>query len=323
LNRSAILVAALLAAGLLFDVPFAGSSPGRLGQETFAQFSGGLIYLRDGGLWRLDLTSQEQRPLVSLSAGTVTHAAYAPDRGRLAYSVVYRNPAYQVLGAEIVVADADGSNPRVVAEEWGTGFSVGWPTWPHATDHLVYTKRNVREGSQRVEEVHLATGARSVVVEAGSSPAASPSAPLVAYQTFVAQRYNILFFDRGAGTHTEVVDARWFEDTDDPAFSPDGATLAFVAAGAGPLPTGRTRPGVAHAHDLPGVFFDLWTVGADGSNLQRLAQLFDSMPYIAWSPTGHHLAAWGLFDLQIVDVTTGAIRSLGRTTGGGPISWGN
>jgi hypothetical protein len=320
----------MVVAGLL-GVPFAGGGLSHATQEEVAPYRGSLLYLRDGDVWRLDLATQEQRPLIHLDSGAITHVAHSPDRTRVAYSVLYRTATYQVVGADIVVANADGSNPTPVVQESGSGYSVGWPTWPNDTSHLVYTKRNVRDGSQRVEEVDLTTGERTLLVDDGSSPAASPTQPLVAYQVWAAARYNIVFLDRQDDSHRQVVDARWFEDADDPIFSPDGASLAFVGAGAGP-PTdvsgigqrlARRLVSQASAHDLPGVFFDLWTVGADGAGLRRLAQLFDNNPFIAWAPTGQHVAAWGLFDVQIVDAQTGGTRSLGRIVGSGPISWGN
>jgi Tol biopolymer transport system component len=322
------------AVAVVCGVPLIGGGPSSAAQDDVAPFSGALLYLRDGDVWRLDLNTQEQMPFIHPPSGTITHVAHSPDRQRLAYSVVYRSQAFQVVGADLVVADADGANARAVVQESGSGFSVGWPTWPSEASKLLYAKRNIRDGSQRVEEVDLNTGERTLVLEEGSSPAASPTAPLIAYQTWAAARYNILFLDRPAGTQTQVVDPRWFEDADDPSFSPDGATLAFVGAGSGPPPAAHMRQtagyllanqlvSVAQAHDLPGVFFDLWAVGADGSGLTRIAQLFDNNPFIAWSPSGRHVAAWGLFDVQIVDVTTGGVRSLGRTIGSGPISWGD
>ena len=61
-----------------------------------------------------------------------------------------------------------------------------------------------------------------------------------------------------------------------PAWSPDGARLAFVGWG---LPTQPTGPVAAN--------FDIYTVGADGANLQRLT---DTVSEPSWSPDGQRIA---------------------------------
>ena len=80
---------------------------------------------------------------------------------------------------------------------------------------------------------------------------------------------------------------------------------------------------IAAAHNLNGALYDLWVTQSDGSGLRRLAQLFDPEPFIAWSPTGRHIAVLGTLGLQIVDVETGAVQQLPRPRGDGPITWGD
>src|SRR5207248_9843095 len=141
----------------------------------------------------------------------------------------------------------------------------------------------------RVEEVDLSSGERNLILDPGSAPAASPTDAVLAYQTRAGLRWNIWKLDRSTGAKTEIVNADWFDDADHPLFSPDGASIAFVAAGAGPLPGAAEpgllsdlfrigRPRVAAAHDLIGVLFDLWVVQANGDGLPRVAELFDVQP---------------------------------------------
>jgi hypothetical protein len=66
-------------------------------------------------------------------------------------------------------------------------------------------------------------------------------------------------------------------------------------------------PRAAAAHGLPGLFFDLWVMRADGSELHRVAPLLDLQPEIAWSPSGRQIAALGSLQFQVVDVETGAV----------------
>jgi len=200
-------------------------------------------------------------------------------------------------------------------------------TWTDDPSQLIYIKENSGRGAQRVEQVDLTTRERSLLIEDGSAPSASPREPLLAYQTRVtALRYRTWNLDRRTSTLRELLDASWFDDVDNPTFSPDGSAIAFVGAGAGPLPGGTSiapllgiRP--ALAHDLFGAFYDLWLVGPDGGGLRRVTQIFDMQPEIAWSPSGRYIAVMGALQLQIVEVSSGARWSIPRPRASGPLSW--
>lgn len=308
-----------------------------LAQSDFAPYEGELLYAHDGGIWRFDLATNEASRLVQGPGGLISHIAYSPDHSRLAYAVTNYDPTFNVRSSDIVVLGANGANPRSVVHEAEPGYFVGWVTWPNDPSRLIYGKVNWGRGfTERIEEVHLESGERRLIMESGSAPSASPAAPTLAYQMRAGTRWNILRLDRETLERGELIPANWFDDADRPTFSPDGASIAFVAAGDGPpspapseslpdlLGLGRLR--IAAAHDLFGVFFDLWTVEPSGQNLRRVTPLFDQQPEIAWSPSGRHIVARGSFQLQIVDVATGVTRGLPRPPGstvfGGPIAWG-
>jgi tricorn protease-like protein len=325
-------VAVLLGVGLIaawLVLPLAAPA-----QREMAPFSGTLLYRRDGDLWQLNLATNEQRLFLRPDRGLVSHFAYSPDRQRLAYSVNVLDDNYRLVSSDILVGDADGRNARSVVHEEGNGVVVTSATWTADPNRLIYSRANRLEINGRVEEVNLTTGERSLVVADASSPSASPTAAALAYQTTVNRRWNIMGLDRAAGSQKRIVSEEWFDDADHPSYSPDGSTIAFVAAGAGPdnLSGGPSwtawaaalgAPGTAAAHDLANALFDLWSALPDGSGMHRIAQLFDLQPDIAWSPDGRHIASFGTIDLQVVDVETGAVQSLPRLKGDGPIAWGN
>ncbi len=320
-----------VAVGLLLGVPLGGAE--LLASIQSGAPSGELLYLNRGDIWRLDLASNSQTLLVHPPAGIVTRLSHSPDRGQIVYSVLFLDQMYRIQAAEIVASDANGANAQTVVREEEPGFSLGWATFSHEPSKIIYAKENAARRVERVEEVDRATGERTLIVEGGSAPAASPARPQFAYQTRPSLRTTIWTRDRVTGADAELVKAEWFEDADIAVYSPDGSNLAFIAAGPGPtvgsiFPSGLqalsdlVRPEVAAAHDMPGVFFDLWVAPTNGGTPRRVTELFDLQPEITWSPDGRFIASMGALQLQIVDVATGAKTSIPRPNGSGQLSWG-
>jgi Tol biopolymer transport system component len=240
---------------------------------------------------------------------------------------------YRVLGGDLVVSSADGRNPQVIVHDEELGYAIGWPSWTADRTKLVYSKDNVTRLIWRIEEVDRTTGDRTLLVEGGSAPSASPTQSVLAYSTLKEARSTIWSMDRTTGAKTEVVKSEWFDDADNPSFSPDGQSFAFIAVGQGP-PAGSQlppvlsdllaalAPGTAAAHDMPGALFDLWLAPSSGGPVRRVTQLFEMQPEITWSPDGRYIAVMGALQLQIVDVATGARTSMARPNSSNQMSWG-
>jgi Tol biopolymer transport system component len=121
-------------------------------------------------------------------------------------------------------------------------------------------------GAGLVETGLDGTGARIVAADAPPSrvwsPAFSADGRLLAFGFGpFGQSALMLANADGSGAHAVVTSL----DAEEPAFSPDGTTIAFTSYRAG----GRS---------------DVWVVGVDGSGLRRLASGRVSSP--AWSPFG-------------------------------------
>jgi hypothetical protein len=327
-----VLIASFVVAATL-ALPLVGGGAVLRALSQDATFGGELLYLRNGDIWRLDLATNEPTLFLHPPAGAVTHIAHAPDQSRIAYAIDVSDQARRLVSSEIIVTDRAGANPRTIVREEGEGFWVGWVSWPHEGNKLIYSKENPARRVERVEEVDLTSGERSLVVDGGSSPFASPTQPLLTYATPLGNSWSIWTLDRQRGDKAEVVRASWFDDADNPSFSPDGGLIAFVGAGPGPLlrqpqaPSlvdvlGLGQPTVASAHNLLATFFDLWVVRSDGSGLRKVAQLLDLQPEITWSPDSRYIAAMGTLQLQIVDIATGESFAPPRPPGKGKMSWG-
>ena len=307
-----------------------------LGQGEEPRYSGSLLYVSRGGIWQMNLASLERRPFLSPPNTTITHVAHSWDRQRLAYSMSIRGSRFELLESSIEIASIDGSERRTVVHEDRTGATVEWPSWsPHGTS-LVYSKTVASERTQRIEEVELATGIRTLVAEAGSSPAYSADGQSVVFPSPAGRNWAIWSVPRAGEVPHAVVTGAGFDDVDHPLYAPDGSFIAFLGAGSGPPPLARPHDGIVRrlgllipvvsAHPLPGGQYDLWTVRPDGSGLDRAAELTSEEPYLSWSPDGHYLASWGRLGLQIVDMWSDrpmrSVRWLTALPGGSPISWG-
>ena len=115
--------AAVAALACVMGAPTGGAH--LLASMQAAAPSGILLYLNRGDIWQLNLASKAQMLLIHPPAGIVTRLAHSPDRRQIAYSVLYLDQMYHILGGDIVVADADGSNQQTVVHEDEVGYSVG------------------------------------------------------------------------------------------------------------------------------------------------------------------------------------------------------
>jgi len=328
-----------VATGILLLVPLlAEGGSGPITQVPQPNYPGTLLYLSRGGIWQMNLATLQRQSFLQVPNATITHISHSWDHQRVAYSTSVRGAGFELLESSIIVASADGSEPRTVVHEDRTGATVEWPAWSPDGSRLVYTKTLFTSRIQRVEEVDLTTEARGLVAEAGSSPAYSADGESIVFASPAGRTWSIWRAPRGGDGSTVLVSEVGFEDVDHPLYARGGELVAFVAAGPGPDVSTRApargagllgQPffSTASAHPLPGSEFDLWTIRPDGSGLRRAAELLSEEPHITWSPDGRYLASWGRLGLQIVDVTSDSplgytVRWLTALPSGGPISWG-
>jgi len=297
--------------------------------------SGALLYLNRGGIWRLNLETEERQPFLQLSSGTITHVSHSSDRTRIAYSTDIRGAGLDRVASEIVVATARGNDPRVIVREERTGATVEWPSWSPDGMRLSYAKTPFGSRTQRIEEVDVATGARNLVADAGSSPSYSPDGETIVFAAPVGQTWSISTVARQGGEPALVVPATGFEDLDHPLFAPIGEYIVFLAATSVPeSPVSRATSSQSRligrapaTHPGSDANFDLWAVRLDGTELRKVADLFSQQPYLAWSPDGQSIAARDRLGLRVVDVATephdgAGARWVSGLVGSGPISWG-
>ena len=247
------------------------------------------------------------------------HAAWSPDRTRLAISRFARRPSERIGGQDILVLPADGGEAQPVAEHDQDGALLGVPAWLPDSSGLFYDHLPASGDPMSIQVMFAPVdstmgGAR--VVGSGGWPAVSPDGRLLAY---VRPSHQSGFLNELVVTDMAGVSERVLVPMDamiqvtSPRFSPDGSEIAFIGSDmvaqahaapdpiASPLsspligdlllkgpvnPTART----VMNHGPPG---DVWVMSVYGGKATRLTSFEEDDPTLAWSPDGYWLAMLG------------------------------
>ncbi len=222
-------------------------------------------------LFALDASSGEPAALYE-GAGTVLWAAWSPDGSRLAFTLELPGPRY-----EVVVADADGSNPVTIVEEDDTG-AVGPDllnlAWSPDGSRIAYSGRTLREGvaNRTVFIVNADGSGRPTVLDGHWEGVAwSPDGRrlvLLGFPDPEDARFDLYTMDPDGSEPVQLTDDATIERT--PSWSPDGSRILFG--------------------DGAGSDQDVYVMDADGSGVRMLTDRrgWDFIP--VWSPDGAWIA---------------------------------
>jgi Tol biopolymer transport system component len=305
---------------------------------------GRIVWPKDGDLWVYELGgSNQQRKITNLPRGAaITGASWSPDGERVVYSQFWRRPEERASGADLFVANADGSDARPFAERDAPNSVLDSPDWA-PSGRVYYTLRQVRDGRESTAIVRqMEGGAPETLVQNGYSPGAAPDESVVVYLRTTRLGQEMMKKTIGeSGDGCVLLSDQVFSGYSLPRVSPDGTRIAVGAsgepnpqpsacggAGSSVPPTARQVAtldlaswlghSVAYAHGLPA---DVWTFGLDGSNLVRVADLKEDEPNVAWSPDGSRIAVFGIAALYIVDARGGTPSKLVDQGGYGGLDW--
>jgi Tol biopolymer transport system component len=335
---------AQLAIGAAVALSLVLSSCQVLNRSDAAQGAAGKIaWPKDGDLWVYELPSKQQTKITNLpSAGAaVTGASWSPDGQRVVYSQFWRRPNERSSGADIMVANADGSNAQVFAERDAASTVLETPIWM-PSGRVYYTIRRVDNGRENVSIVRQTEGGQpEAVMENAYDPAPSPDESTLIYVRSTRTGQQMLKKTMGeSGDGCELLSDQVFQYLSLPRISPDGTRVAFggsgepnmgpsgcggdphssaPAAAPGGLDLGALlQPDTAYAHGLPA---DVYSMNLDGSDMKRIADIKDDDPTVAWSPDGTKLAIFGVAALFLVDAKGGPTEKLTDQGGYGGLSW--
>jgi Tol biopolymer transport system component len=298
--------------------------------------TGELLMVLGRQVQRVSLGALRPRPLTQIAVpANAEEVAAAPDGGRAV--VVVSAPAADggPRGADLVLLDlASGQMAPLLTRSSGAESLVA-PAWLPGADGLLFQRddqsgplvaapgQEIARHPSRIEAVSADGSGRRVLVADGRHPGPAPDGLSFAFARGTPQSAALLVSSRADGAEREVVPLGRFPDLAYPRFSPDGATIAFVApqTAAAERPGGPLRllePAVALAHGIP---WDVWLVNPDGTGLRRLAQPESDEPSVDWSPDGTRVFVYGGTGSWVVSVADGAAAAFPRLTGYGVASW--
>jgi len=217
-------------------------------------------------------------------------AAWAPD-GRW---IVYRDSRRGINeNDEIYVARPDGTGTRNLtrnrANDWG-------PDWSPDGRTIVFNSD--RDGALMSGYLVSPDGSdlRRIVADVWIEyPSFSPDGTEITFMGNEGGDYDIYVADLETGEATQLTDAPGSDGW--PAWSPDGATIAFASERDDCLRAPAAAPCWVDPGGEPGDHHDVWLMDVDGSNQRRVSPEFGQ--FVTWSPDGEHLLVSG-FSLYVI-----------------------
>jgi Tol biopolymer transport system component len=302
---------------------------------------GRIVWPKDGDLWIFDLATKQQQKITSLPSGAaVTGASWSPDGTRVVFAEFSRRPNERQSGADLMIANADGSDAHLFAERDAANSVLEAPQWT-ASGRVTYTIRRVSNGREATSVVRQAEGGQpEVLVENAYSPAMSPDESTLIYVRSTRGGQALMKKTLAeSGDGCELLSDQVFQYLSLPRVAPDGTRVALGGSGeptmqpsgCGGDPTRKAsanidlaallQPASASAAAMHGLPADIWSMNLDGSNMQRIADIKDDDPSVAWSPDGKNLAIFGVAALYVNDGKGGPTAKLVDQGGYGGLDW--
>jgi dipeptidyl aminopeptidase/acylaminoacyl peptidase len=313
------------------STPAAASAPARLGGP------GTLLLVNQQGIFEFQIGSATTKQIIAPSpdGAYLMDPALSADASTLAY-ISQPPPKVQGkqydAGSDLWAAARDGSNPHAVFTHDTPNQLVRFPKWQDAGHVLAIVQEfSLQNGATKIEywleRVDVATGERTKVLKDVLAFDISPDGKRVVYAKLAPQTGETLMLAGLAGgpaTTLAGVDQN-LAPFNFPAYSHDGATIAFASAdqtGARAGPPGVTFASFpAATRLLDGLPEDIWTISAAGGTAVRVADLKEDVPSLTWSGDDQHLYVFGSVALYDVNLKSGAVNRIGEGAYHGQVIW--
>jgi Tol biopolymer transport system component len=269
--------------------------------------SGRIAWPKDGDLWLYDLATRQQTKITNLPSGAaVTGATWAPDGQHIVFAQFWRRPNERSSGADLMIANADGSNAHSFADRDAPNTVLETPEFG-ASGYVYYTMRQVNNGRETQTIVRQKEGGQpEKLMDNAYDPAVSPDESTLIYVRSTRAGQSMMKKALAeAGDGCELVSDQVFQYLSLPRVAPDGKRLAFggsgepsmgpsgcggdprsTAAGGGVSPIAAGSLGQASAAGLaqpaaegPGAGLDLASLPQPGVGLDLAALLQPEVAY--------------------------------------------
>jgi hypothetical protein len=278
----------------------------------------------------LSLEAPRPRPLTQVLAPSYIADVEVSSTHGAVVALYSQFPETTVIGGDILGLDLTSGALTPLLTRTDAGESLGAPAWygsrlAYQREDLTnppigYAYQAVARYPARIETAQPDGSDRQVLLQDARQPASSPDASQLVFVRTSPRGTSIVLGD--GSFERELIPAGMFVDVASPKFSPDGASIAFVVATAvardlSPLDR-LLGVSIAEAHGLP---YNVWIMGADGSDARLLAAVSADDPSLAWSPDGTQLFVYSGTGSDIVDVATGGVTDYGYLVGYGGVAW--
>jgi len=248
-----------------------------------SELSGRIVTDDFEDVFAMDVDGSDFVRVASNPAGPEFDGSWSPDGNRIAYRDSTRGINED---DEIYIASANGKEHRNLtknsANDWG-------PDWSPDGSTIAFNSDRDHETGTRGYLVNPdGSNVRRIDVDMWLEyPSWSPDGRKLAFMGAIGSNYELFVADLASSEVTQLTTSPGHDGW--PAWSPDGSTIAFssVRDDCSFAPTGAEcwRSGDIGEH------FDIWTIGADGSNLRRVTPEFGQ--FVAWSPDSRYLLISG------------------------------
>ncbi len=279
-----------------------------------------LIVTRNKSLDELSLGSQDERQLVPAPQDTtLADPAVSPDGKRIAYTLLLTPivvPGQHTdLGSDIYIANADGSNSKLIVKHGVRSEQILSPAWLPDGSGLLFADQLFENGRivSTIDRIDLASGQITALVQDAYQPTVSRDGVKIAFMRTEADYTQSVWVANadGSGEQRLAGEAQQLVSFQSPRFSPDGRYIATGGAGKGSLleqqPAQRFvvrssgASGGSIEIDRDGLPEDVWLIDLSTRQLSRIAELKLDSPSLSWTPDGRWLFAFGDRGLYVVD----------------------
>lgn len=276
--------------------------------------------------------------------GFLQEPQWSADGQRIVYTYLLPFDTSGLPAADLLFANADGSNPQPLLNHQLSGELFAMPTYSPDGRYVYYSHttpifkdKQIISATVTLERFELLTKQTQVIANDGSQPTISPDGKRLAFIHTNPDTFEQRLLTADAdGKHVQVVvsgnTSSMGIGLNSPRWSRDGQRILFAI----PNLFSYNRPTnqlnsllvgwfdrlfdvqVAEAHGPP---WDFWIVDADGKNMQRLTQIGEDEPQAAFAPDGKYFTFMGVAGLYIVDASGRNVRWLSREGGRGRVDW--